>query len=178
MLLQDEGEYDDDVEEDEDDDQEDLVNIEGDYVDGIDLPEDEEAIVQRFLGGSGGGGGVTGRSLADVILSKIREKEAAGPAVRAPSDGGPALAPKVSAVNQLINQSIPSSASLYCAILFLPSVLPRELISRSPSYTPIVCLSAVRSSKCILPSGRCSSITPQGSCPRRSKCSRISRTGR
>lgn len=53
----------------------------GEYVtDAVHLDEDEEAIVDKFLNPSGAAfGGMFGggpRNLADIILSKIREKEA------------------------------------------------------------------------------------------------------
>lgn len=62
------------------------------------MPEDEEAIIQRFLGDGAGpgfraGGPEGGRSLADIILNKIREKESNAPAPLV--DDSSSLSPKV-----------------------------------------------------------------------------------
>jgi hypothetical protein len=48
-----------------------LVDIDGEYVDGNDLTEAEEALVHRFLDSSR----QESRTLADIIMNKIREKE-------------------------------------------------------------------------------------------------------
>lgn len=50
---------------------EDLVGFEGDYVEGTNLSEAEEALVTKFLHA----GRAETRTLADIIMSKIREKE-------------------------------------------------------------------------------------------------------
>mmetsp|Transcript_12668 Transcript_12668/g.19094 ORF Transcript_12668/g.19094 Transcript_12668/m.19094 type:complete len:423 (+) Transcript_12668:67-1335(+) len=63
------SEYDDDVEEDEEG--EDMVEYDGEYVDVNDLTEAEEAIVHRFLDSDK----QDSRTLADIIMNKIREKE-------------------------------------------------------------------------------------------------------
>jgi hypothetical protein len=54
-----------------DDDEHELVEIEGDYVDGNDLSAMEESLVHRFLDSSK----QENRTLADIIMNKIREKE-------------------------------------------------------------------------------------------------------
>jgi essential nuclear protein 1 len=48
-----------------------MISFEGDYVQGADLDEAEEAVVQRFLQA----GRSETRTLADIIMDKIREKE-------------------------------------------------------------------------------------------------------
>lgn len=59
----------------EDDDEnllsDDLVEFEGEYVSGAGLSAEEEAVVQRFLQA----GKSETRSLADIIMEKIKEKE-------------------------------------------------------------------------------------------------------
>lgn len=60
----------DDIEAEEDDEHE-LIDIEGEYVDGNDLSAMEESLVHRFLDSSR----QENRSLADIIMNKIREKE-------------------------------------------------------------------------------------------------------
>lgn len=71
-----EDEYDDEVEEEEegDADAEDLIEFTGDYVGGAGLSEAEEAVVSRFLMA----GRSETRTLADIIMDKIREKESGG----------------------------------------------------------------------------------------------------
>jgi len=67
-------EYDDegDVDGDGDDDDNDpMVDFEGEYVCGAGLSEQEEAVVQRFLHA----GRAETRTLADIIMDKIKEKE-------------------------------------------------------------------------------------------------------
>jgi essential nuclear protein 1 len=65
-----------DSEEDGDEDyegegREDMVEFDGDYVSGARLSADEEAVVERFLQA----GRAETRTLADIIMDKIREKE-------------------------------------------------------------------------------------------------------
>jgi essential nuclear protein 1 len=48
-----------------------MISFEGEYVSGTDLNEAEEAVVQRFLQA----GRTETRTLADIIMEKIREKE-------------------------------------------------------------------------------------------------------
>jgi essential nuclear protein 1 len=62
----------DDLEEEEDD--EELVEYDGEYVQGADLTESEEAIIHRFLDLDK----QESRTLADIIMNKIREKETGG----------------------------------------------------------------------------------------------------
>ena len=53
------------------DDRENMVEFEGDYVSGAGLSADEEAVVERFLHA----GRAETRTLADIIMEKIKEKE-------------------------------------------------------------------------------------------------------
>lgn len=71
-----EDEYDDEVEEEEEGngDGGDLIEFTGDYVGGAGLSEAEEAVVSRFLMA----GRTETRTLADIIMDKIREKESGG----------------------------------------------------------------------------------------------------
>ena len=55
----------------EEDDDEELVEYDGEYVQGTDLTESEEAIIHRFLDLDK----QESRTLADIIMHKIREKE-------------------------------------------------------------------------------------------------------
>ena len=67
-------EYDDDVEEEEEEDggdAEDLIEFNGDYVSSAGLSSSEEAVVARFLQA----GRAETRTLADIIMDKIKEKE-------------------------------------------------------------------------------------------------------
>jgi len=48
-----------------------MVEINGEYVDGVGLSADEEATVQRFLHAGRG----ENRTLADIIMDKINEKK-------------------------------------------------------------------------------------------------------
>ena len=66
-------EFDDEVEEEEEEngDSEELIEFQGDYVGGAGLSEAEEAVVSRFLMA----GRTETRTLADIIMDKIREKE-------------------------------------------------------------------------------------------------------
>lgn len=58
--------------EEEEGDEHELVDIEeGEYVDGSNLSAMEESLVHRFLDSSR----QENRSLADIIMNKIREKE-------------------------------------------------------------------------------------------------------
>lgn len=59
---------------DEEDDEEELVEYDGEYVQGADLTESEEAIIHRFLDLDK----QESRTLADIIMNKIREKETGG----------------------------------------------------------------------------------------------------
>lgn len=52
-------------------DRENMVEFEGDYVSGAGLSADEEAVVERFLHA----GRAETRTLADIIMEKIKEKE-------------------------------------------------------------------------------------------------------
>lgn len=52
-------------------DKQDMVEFEGDYVNGAGLSADEEAVVERFLHA----GRAETRTLADIIMEKIKEKE-------------------------------------------------------------------------------------------------------
>eukprot|EP01041_Mallomonas_annulata_P012089 gene12089-25344_t len=61
----------DEVGEDDEDDNDEMVEISGDYVDGAGLTEEEEDIVQKFLHA----GYAENRTLADIIMNKIKEKE-------------------------------------------------------------------------------------------------------
>jgi len=62
---------DDDENDNDDDDDGEMVEINGEYVEGSGLTEDEEDVVQRFLQA----GFAENRSLADIIMDKIKEKE-------------------------------------------------------------------------------------------------------
>lgn len=57
--------------EEEEDGGEDLVEFEGEYVSGNGMSEEEEAVIQKFLNCNRS----ETRSLADIILNKIKEKE-------------------------------------------------------------------------------------------------------
>ena len=57
--------------EEEDDGEEELIDFEGEYVDGSNLNATEESLVHRFLDSSQ----QETRTLADIIMNKIREKE-------------------------------------------------------------------------------------------------------
>jgi len=71
----DSDEYEDDVEEEDDDGETDgLIEFDGEYVGGVDLSEAEEAVVQKFLQADRS----ETRTLADIIMEKIREKEEGG----------------------------------------------------------------------------------------------------
>lgn len=66
-----EGDDDDDEGDDDDGGESNIVAFEGDYVSGVGLTEEEDALVQRFLHASR----QETRNLADIILEKIKEKE-------------------------------------------------------------------------------------------------------
>ena len=66
-----EADSEDEDEEYEDGDRVDMVEFEGDYVSGAGLSADEEAVVERFLHA----GRSETRTLADIIMEKIKEKE-------------------------------------------------------------------------------------------------------
>ena len=73
---QDSDEYSEADDEDDDDnyeggDRDNMVDFEGDYVSGAGLSADEEAVVERFLHA----GRAETRTLADIIMEKIKEKE-------------------------------------------------------------------------------------------------------
>lgn len=73
-LYYDSDEYDDDVEDDADAGDEDMVDFDGEYVEGVAMDEEEEELVNRFLHA----GKAETRTLADIIMSKIKEKEEHG----------------------------------------------------------------------------------------------------
>ena len=60
-----------DFDEDDDENAEDLVNVEGDYVEGINLTAEEEDVVSKFLNVNKS----QSRTLADIIMEKIHQKE-------------------------------------------------------------------------------------------------------
>ena len=74
--VESDDEYDDDVQEEEGDEDygEDMVAFEGEYVEGNNLSAEEEELVTRFLHT----GKAETRTLADIIINKIREKEEGG----------------------------------------------------------------------------------------------------
>ena len=65
------SEADESDDEDGAEEREDMVEFEGDYVSGAGLSADEEAVVERFLHA----GRAETRTLADIIMEKIKEKE-------------------------------------------------------------------------------------------------------
>lgn len=68
--LDEDSDYDDDLDEEENDEEE-LVDYDGEYVSGSNLSAAEESLVHRFLDSSK----QENRTLADIIMNKIREKE-------------------------------------------------------------------------------------------------------
>jgi essential nuclear protein 1 len=76
--AEDSDDYDDDVDEEEEDGDcgADMIEFDGDYVKSAGLSESEEAVVARFLSA----GRAETRSLADIIMDKIREKDVEGDA--------------------------------------------------------------------------------------------------
>jgi hypothetical protein len=67
-----------------------LVEYDGEYIDGNDLNEAEEALVHRFLDSNK----QESRTLADIIMNKIREKEAVADEVEEEASVAP-IPPKV-----------------------------------------------------------------------------------
>lgn len=67
-----------------------MVEYDGEYIDGNDLNEAEEALVHRFLDSNK----QESRTLADIIMNKIREKEAVADEVEEEASVAP-IPPKV-----------------------------------------------------------------------------------
>lgn len=139
----------DDVSMEEDDDGEDgLVNIDGDYVEGMELAEGEEDIVRRFLQGASGDDddGGRGESLADIILNKIREKEA-GAAGDAREEGQ--LSPKVVEVYTAVGKMLAhyKSGKLPKALKMLPHLKNWEdvlWLTRPDTWSPSAIFACTR----------------------------------
>ncbi|CAM9235199.1 unnamed protein product, partial [Ectocarpus fasciculatus] len=132
-------EFDDEGSMDEDDEgEEGLVNIDGEYVEGMDLAEGEEDIVRRFLGGGEEGGAGRGESLADIIMNKIREKEAGA---GGDANGQGQLSPKVVEVYTAVGKMLAhyKSGKLPKALKMLPHLKNWEEVlwlTRPDQWTP------------------------------------------
>jgi len=88
----DDGWEDEEIIDDNDDNIDDeFVELDGEYVGGVGLSTDEEAVVNRFLQA----GKSETRTLADIILEKIREREENARNSIADDDEGPQIPPKV-----------------------------------------------------------------------------------
>ena len=83
------GDEDMEDDEEEEEEEEEYVEMDGEYVSSSNLTEGEEAVVNQFLQASGG----ETRSLADIIMSKIKEKEEESNYVESSEEEG--LPPKV-----------------------------------------------------------------------------------
>ena len=148
-----EDNFEDDVSEDEDGDFEELVNVDGDYVEGVGLSVDEEAVVAKFLNINK----MESRTLADIIMDKIKQKESTG------GDSGDmdhdgdedgdyydsALPPKVvevySSVGKLLKHY--SSGKLPKALKMLPHLRNWEdvlWITRPDEWSPIATFACTR----------------------------------
>ena len=132
-------EFDDEGSLEEDDEGEDgLVNIDGEFVEGMDLAEGEEDIVRRFLGGGEDGGMGRGESLADIIMNKIREKEAGA---GGDMNGQGQLSPKVVEVYTAVGKMLAhyKSGKLPKALKMLPHLKNWEEVlwlTRPDQWTP------------------------------------------
>ena len=119
--------------------EDDLVDIDGEYVEGLDLAEGEEDIVRKFLQTeeSTADSGPGGMSLADIIMNKIREKEA-GPG---DSGDGSQLSPKVVEVYTSVGKMLAhyKSGKLPKALKMLPHLKNWEEVlwlTRPDTWSP------------------------------------------
>mmetsp|Transcript_24993 Transcript_24993/g.25203 ORF Transcript_24993/g.25203 Transcript_24993/m.25203 type:complete len:433 (-) Transcript_24993:107-1405(-) len=149
-IDEDEDEYN-DIDEEEmnedrdehDDGIEDLVEFKGDYVEGAGLTEDEEDVVQRFLHA----GHAENRSLADIIMDKMREKEMTREYTN--RDDEKALPPKVVEVYTSVGKLLKhyTSGKLPKALKMLPHLKNWEevlWITRPDEWSPIATYTCTR----------------------------------
>lgn len=141
----DDDEQDDDDDDDQDYEGEELVEFDGEIVAGTGLSEAEEAVVQRFLGA----GRDETRTLADIIMDKIREKGAA--AMDGEDDGGTGapLPPKVVEVYTAVGKLLAhyKSGKLPKALKMLPHLKNWEEVlwlTRPDQWSPCATYACTR----------------------------------
>lgn len=146
-----EDHFDDDVEEEEDEDGDDeLVNVDGDYVEGANLSAEEEAVVAKFLNVNR----AESRTLADIIMDKIKQKEVGGGEDYDQDDddasyGGSSLPPKVVEVYTSVGKMLHHyrSGKLPKALKMLPHLRNWEevlWITRPDEWSPLATYACTR----------------------------------
>jgi len=146
---QEEDNFEDDVEEEDgDDDMGELVNVDGDYVEGVNLSAEEESIVAKFLNVNR----AESRTLADIIMDKIKQKEVGGDDYAEEDDDvsySSALPPKVVEVYSSVGKMLHHyrSGKLPKALKMLPHLRNWEevlWITRPDEWSPLATFACTR----------------------------------
>jgi len=129
----------------DDEDQEELVRIEGDYVGDVGLSQAEEQMVESFMATAPS----ERRTLADIIMSKIKEKEANNVMGNTDDSASPSLPPKVvqvyTGVGKLLSRY--RSGKVPKAFKIIPALTNWEEIlwlTRPDEWTPQATYQATR----------------------------------
>lgn len=149
------GSDDEDEELDEEDEGEQLVNLNGEFVEGVGLSAAEEAVVSRFLNANR----AESRSLADIIMDKIRMKEESGGGadgdeedgddMYAGGSGGGELPPKVVEVYSSVGKMLRhyTAGKLPKALKMLPHLRSWEEVlwlTRPDEWSPVATFACTR----------------------------------